>query len=39
MKQLIERLDFVIEGDPIYHPIIDEIFKLVSNLDNLTLLD
>ncbi len=22
-----------------YHPILDEIFKLVANLDNLTLLD
>jgi hypothetical protein len=39
MKQMIERIDLVIDGDPIFHPILDEIFKLVANLDNLTILD
>jgi truncated hemoglobin YjbI len=29
MKQMIERLDVVIEGDPTFYPILDEIFKLV----------
>jgi len=39
MKQMVERIDLVIDGDPIFHPILDEIFKLVANLDNLTILD
>lgn len=39
IKQMIERLNLVIEGDPTYHPILDEIFKLIGNLDNLSLLD
>jgi hypothetical protein len=29
IKQLIDRLNLIIEGDPMYHPILDEIFKLI----------
>lgn len=36
---MIERISLVVEGDPSYLPIMDEIIKLITNHDSLSLLD
>ena len=29
----------IVDGEPLYHPILDEIVKVICNLDNLTIVD
>lgn len=35
MKQLIERINMVVDGEPMFYPILDEIIKTIQNLDNI----
>ena len=39
LRQLIERLPLIIDGEPMYLPILDEVIKLIVNADNMTILD
>ena len=39
MKQLIDRLNIIIDGDIMYHSILDEIVMVICNLDNIQILD
>jgi hypothetical protein len=39
IRQLIERLPMIVDGEPLYLPILDEIVKLIMNMGNLTVID
>lgn len=39
LRQLIERIPLIVEGEPVYLPILDEVLKLIANFENLQLID
>jgi hypothetical protein len=39
LRQLIDRLPLIVDGDPLHFPILDEIVKLIGNFSNLTVID
>lgn len=39
LRQMIDRLPLVIDGDPHYFPVIDEIVKLIQSYGNLSIVD
>lgn len=39
IRQLVERIHLIVDGDPHFMPILDEVIKLISNVDKIYILD